>query len=241
MRKRLIPLAMTLCCVLLLLIPVSAASEQALYQITMEDCSEDRITVSVLAPNDERNVRLILAAYNDFGKMLACQTASPPRRPGGEAELSVFRSEDTAAVKVFVLDAETFVPVQRAWSETNLKPAADTIQLSVNGRPVFVRWEDNPSADALRELVRDKPLAIPMSGYGGFEQVGSLGTSLPRNDAQTTTSPGDIVLYSGSNLVLFYGSNSWAYTRLGKIEGMSAQELTELLGSGDVTVTLSLA
>ena len=115
------------------------------------------------------------------------------------------------------------------------------LSMKINGTDIAVHWEDNPSADALRELVREKPLVIPMSGYGGFEQVGSLGTSLPRNDVQTTTSPGDIVLYSGSNLVLFYGSNSWAYTRLGRIEGMSSQELTELLGNGDVTVTLSMA
>ena len=65
-----------------------------------------------------------------------------------------------------------------------------------------------------------------------------MGASLPRNDAQTTTSPGDIVLYSGNQIVVFYGSNSWAYTRLGKITGLNAQELRTLLGSGNVTLTL---
>ena len=78
-----------------------------------------------------------------------------------------------------------------------------------------------------------------MSMYGGFEQVGSLGTSLPRNDSQTTTQAGDIVLYSGNQIVIFYGSNSWAYTRLGRITDKSASELTELLGKGDVAVTLT--
>ena len=80
-----------------------------------------------------------------------------------------------------------------------------------------------------------------MSMYGGFEQVGALGTSIVRNDVQTTTSAGDIVLYSGSNIVIFYGSNTWSYTRLGRITGMSDSKLTELLGNGDVTVTLSSA
>ena len=77
-----------------------------------------------------------------------------------------------------------------------------------------------------------------MSMYGGFEQVGSLGQSLPRNDVQTTTSAGDIVLYSGNQIVVFYGSNSWAYTRLGRISDKTAEELTALLGNGDVTITI---
>lgn len=79
-----------------------------------------------------------------------------------------------------------------------------------------------------------------MSMYGGFEQVGSFGTSLPRDDEQTMTQAGDIVLYSGSQMVVFYGSNTWAYTRLGRTTGKSAEELEELLGGGDVTVTLEL-
>ena len=81
---------------------------------------------------------------------------------------------------------------------------------------------------------------INMSMYGGFEQVGSIGTSLPRNDSQTTTSPGDIVLYSGNQIVIFYGSNSWAYTRLGKITGLDEKELEDTFGNGDVTISLSV-
>ena len=77
-----------------------------------------------------------------------------------------------------------------------------------------------------------------MSMYGGFEQVGSLGQALPRDDVQTTTAAGDIVLYSGSQIVVFYGSNSWAYTRLGHITDKTPEELTALLGSGDVTITI---
>ena len=79
-----------------------------------------------------------------------------------------------------------------------------------------------------------------MSMYGGFEQVGEIGTSLPRNDVQTTTSAGDIVLYSGNQIVIFYGNNSWAYTRLGHITDLSEEKLTELLGDHDVTITLEM-
>ena len=82
-------------------------------------------------------------------------------------------------------------------------------------------------------------LEISMSMYGGFEQVGSIGSSIARDDKQTTTEPGDIVLYSGNQLVVFYGSNSWAYTKLGKIE-LSEDELTTILSNGDVTITLSV-
>lgn len=117
--------------------------------------------------------------------------------------------------------------------------AADTIRLFIGEEELPVKWENNESVDALRELVGGQPLSIQMSMYGGFEQVGALGTDLPRNDVQTTTSAGDIVLYSGNQIVMFYGSNSWAYTRLGKVTDMSADEMTELLGNGDVVITLS--
>ena len=105
---------------------------------------------------------------------------------------------------------------------------------------VSVVWEDSETVAALKELVKEQPLTVQMSMYGGFEQVGSLGTSLPREDAQTVTQAGDIVLYAGNQLVVFYGSNSWAYTRLGNITDKSASELSALLGNGDVTIMLFL-
>lgn len=118
--------------------------------------------------------------------------------------------------------------------------AMDEITLTVAGKPLRVEWQDNASVDALRELLRNGPLTVSLSMYGGFEQVGSLGAILPRNDVQTTTEPGDIVLYSGNQIVLFYGSNAWAYTRLGKITGKSKSELQVLLGTGNVTAVLAL-
>ena len=113
------------------------------------------------------------------------------------------------------------------------------MRMKINGTPVTVAWEDNESAAALKELAAGG-LEIRMSMYGGFEQVGSIGQRLPAGDVQTTTSSGDIVLYSGSQLVVFYGSNSWAYTRLGHITDKTPEEMRALLGSGDVTVTLSV-
>ena len=114
-----------------------------------------------------------------------------------------------------------------------------TLHLFINDREIAVNWEDNESLKALIDLASSGPLTVQMSMYGGFEQVGSLGTTLPRNDSQTTTQSGDIVLYSGNQIVIFYGSNSWAYTRLGKVADQSPAEMKTLLGSGDVTVALS--
>ena len=113
------------------------------------------------------------------------------------------------------------------------------MQMMIGETPVTVAWEDNASVEALKALAAEG-LTIEMSMYGGFEQVGSIGQSLPRDDQQTTTASGDIVLYSGDQLVVFYGSNSWAYTRLGHITDQTPEQMKALLGNGDVTVTLSM-
>ena len=137
---------------------------------------------------------------------------------------------------------DTYAPDSEKISDPNEKTEGETavpeLKMKINGQELTVIWEDNESVDALLTLASNSPVTVEMSMYGGFEQVGSLGTSLPRNDVQTTTQAGDIVLYSGSNIVVFYGSNSWAYTRLGKIENRSAKELTDLLGDGDTTLTI---
>ena len=136
--------------------------------------------------------------------------------------------EETTATEI-ISDSESDTQEE---IEMNLK-------MKISDNEVEVIWEDNESVDALKQLVKDEALIVEMSMYGGFEQVGSLGNSLPRNDTQTVTEAGDIVLYSGNQIVVFYGSNSWAYTRLGHIADENKEELTELLGNGDVIIELS--
>ena len=114
------------------------------------------------------------------------------------------------------------------------------LQMKIGDTAVNVEWEENDSVRALKELCKETPLSIQMSMYGGFEQVGSIGASLPRNDQQTTTGAGDIVLYSGNQIVVFYGSNSWAYMRLGHIIDQDTEGMTRLLGNGNVTITISM-
>ncbi len=113
-----------------------------------------------------------------------------------------------------------------------------TLSLKIGNTEVDVNWLDNNSVTALKKLAKDG-LSIEMHMYDSFEQVGSLGTSIKSDDTRITTSPGDIVLYSSNQIVIFYDSNTWAYTKLGHIN-LSKSELTYLLGNGDVTITITI-
>ena len=109
------------------------------------------------------------------------------------------------------------------------------MKLAIGETEVPVTWENNAS---VADLQKNLPLTIQMSQYGGFEQVGSIGRSIVRDDQEITTHYGDIVLYAGNQIVIFYDSNSWAYTRLGHIN-LSQQEMTELLSKHDVSITIA--
>ena len=99
---------------------------------------------------------------------------------------------------------------------------------------------DNSSATAFYQLLEKGPVTIKMSDYGSFEKVGSLGTSLPRNDTQITTEAGDIILYQGNQITIYYDKNSWNFTRLGKVDGVTQAELKQILGKGDVTAVFDI-
>ena len=105
---------------------------------------------------------------------------------------------------------------------------------------------DNSSATAFYQLLKKEPVTIKMSDYGNFEKVGPLGTSLPRNDSQITTEAGDIILYQGNQITIYYDTNSWNFTRLGKVVSTSSTttitqaELKKILGKGDVTAVFSV-
>lgn len=113
-----------------------------------------------------------------------------------------------------------------------------TFYVTVEGTPFPATFADNSGAQALRDLLAEGDITIEMSDYAGFEKVGPLGQSLPTSNSQTTTQAGDIVLYQGNQIVIFYDSNSWSYTRLGRIVDLTGW--TEALGSGAVSVTFSL-
>ena len=108
------------------------------------------------------------------------------------------------------------------------------ITLKIGNREFTAHLENNETVTEWMNLL---PLTIEMEDYSGFEKVGSLTMNLSRNDHQTTTKPGDIVLYNGNQIVIFYGSNSWSYTKIGAIDDMSGWK--ETLGNGNVIVTFS--
>lgn len=114
----------------------------------------------------------------------------------------------------------------------------NTFYVTISDQTFAAALADNPGAEAFKALLADGPLTIEVSDYGGFEKVGPLEQRLPTENAQTTTQAGDIVLYQGDQIVLFYGSNSWSYTRLGKIDDLTGW--AEALGGGDLFVTFSL-
>lgn len=118
---------------------------------------------------------------------------------------------------------------------TAMKQEAKAMKLYIDKTEVPVTWEDSSS---VADLQAHLPLTIQMSRYGGNEQVGSIGRNIVRADKETTTHYGDIVLYSGNKIVIFYGSNSWAYTRLGHVN-LSQQEMTDLLSRSDVRITIA--
>ena len=116
------------------------------------------------------------------------------------------------------------------------------INITIDGQTRTVTLADNNATQALVEALRQQSITYEAHDYGGFEKVGALGRSLPTTNRQITTSPGDIVLYNGDQLVIFYGSNSWSYTPIGTIDDATVSQLKDFLkaGKGNVTVTLSL-
>lgn len=115
--------------------------------------------------------------------------------------------------------------------------------ITIDGQTQSVTLVDNSATRALVEKLRQAPISVTLNSSGGFEIWGALGFSLPTSNQQMTAQPGDVILYSGSNICLFYGSNSWSYTRLGKIDGLTESELRSFLKAGEsnISVTLSLA
>lgn len=116
------------------------------------------------------------------------------------------------------------------------------IKITVSGKSLPVKIEDNVATKALVAALREASITYEAHDYGGFEKVGRIGRTLPSGDSQITTQPGDVILYASDQIVLFYGSNSWSYTRIGKIQYGTLDELKTFLqaGKGNISVTLSL-
>ena len=137
-------------------------------------------------------------------------------------------------------DNATETSIQEQVKEEIKEENIDMIKIKVNSNVLEVKLEDNEATKSLVERLKNGDISVNANEYGGFEKVGNLGFSLPRNDKNITTSAGDIVLYQGNQISLFYNSNSWSYTKLGRVQNVSGAELKNILGSGDVTLILSI-
>ena len=126
-------------------------------------------------------------------------------------------------------------------TENKVDESMNTVYIKVNNNVLNIKLEDNSATIELKERLKNGDIVVNAHEYGGFEKVGDLGFSLPREDTNITTSAGDIVLYQGNQISLFYNSNSWSYTKLGKIQNVSSSELKNILGNGDVTITFTLS
>ena len=126
---------------------------------------------------------------------------------------------------------------------TTMTIMAQKMYITIDGRTEAVTLVNNSATQALVTKLQEAPVTITLNSSGGFEIWGALGFSLPTSNEQINAQPGDVILYNGSNICLFYGTNSWSYTRLGKIDGLSESELRTFLKAGEsnISVTLSLS
>lgn len=144
--------------------------------------------------------------------------------------------------KIFQISAAVALALAAAFAPASglSKTENDKIKLAIKGGRTFTATlADNSSARALMELLEKGDISIEMEDYARMEKVGPLGANLPRNDERISTGPGDLILYQGRNLVIYYAPNSWNFTRLGKIDNATRDDLVSALGTGNVTVTLS--
>lgn len=147
--------------------------------------------------------------------------------------------QNQSPAEALLIPKEQQIPTLQPTDNTVLEDSAVTkMNVQVGESSFTATLESNAAVTALAAMMRDAPIVLSMSDYSGFEKVGSLGTSLPASNSQITAQAGDIVLYNGDQIVIFYGSNSWSYTRLGKIDDLSGWE--SALGGGEVTVTFSM-
>ncbi|MBQ2210285.1 MAG: hypothetical protein IIT76_06315 [Prevotella sp.] len=126
---------------------------------------------------------------------------------------------------------------------TNYETMTTKMYITIDGRTEAVTLTNNSATQALVAKLQEASVTVTLNSSGGFEIWGALGFSLPTSNEQINAQPGDIVLYNGSNICMFYGTNSWSYTRLGKIDGLSESELRTFLKAGEsnISVTLSLS
>lgn len=162
--------------------------------------------------------------------MTACRSSA------GKEELKEERQEEQADIAGTAEIEDESQQSEKREGDTEMM-----LNIQVSDRLLTATLEQNSSVDALVEMLEEGSVTINMDDYANMEKVGALPESLPRNDRQTSTEAGDLILYQGNSFVIYYETNSWNFTRLGKINDITQQELKDILGDGSVSVVLSLS
>lgn len=144
-------------------------------------------------------------------------------------------TEEPAVSDTSILTDTSKETANNEMEETNM------VNIQIGEHILKAELAGNSSAEAFAELLTQGPVTVPMHDYAGMEKVGTLPTSLPENNQQINTVPGDLILYQGNSITIYYGTNSWSLTRLGKLQDVTEQELREILGQGDVEATFSIS
>ena len=174
--------------------------------------------------------------------MLLLLTGCSSNRPAEAGALTESGSAEETTLPTATEPASENEPSEPHTTESSLPEGTDRMFYAhVNGKVLKILAAENSSADAFLDLLKSGDVPVEMHDYGSFEKVGPLGTTLPRNDEQITTEPGDVILYQGDQITIYYDVNNWSFTRLGKVQDLSQAELKDILGSGNVTVTFSLS
>ncbi len=186
-------------------------------------------------------IALVLIAAIFFA---AC-SPMPAFTPSPTIKLTTPSSTGAAMITITENPALTIEPSQiegeiEIDQGNSINPETNHMNIQIGDTIISATLVENSSATALKEILINGPISINMRDYGSMEKVGPLGIDLPRNDQQITTEAGDLILYQGNMFVIYYAPNSWNFTRIGKIDNVTPEGLRELLGDGNVTITLSL-
>ena len=155
--------------------------------------------------------------------------------PGGPAVAEPILTETAEAA-----DGPEIAPGEDGEREEDEGREEIMIYAHIGERTLTIRPENNSSAEAFAALLAEGDVTVDMHDYGGFEKVGPLGTTLVSGDERITTEPGDVILYQGNQITIYYDVNTWSFTRLGRVQDLTPDELREILGDGDPTVVFSL-
>ncbi len=190
-----------------------------------------------------RKGRFITVLFLLFLLMTACSSIAAPNQESADSHTDLNSSENSKIEETDIEEAGT-EEIDDAEADTGKAKSQKVedvkMKLEIGEHTFWVILEENSSVEALKELLADGAMTLYMTDYAGMEKTAELETMLPQNNVQMNTQAGDIILYQGKTFVIYYDTNSWSLTPIGKIENADTEKIRKVLGTGDVTVTVSL-